>query len=32
MNFRLYEGIAEVGNDWGYGCWMKIGSSCVGRF
>ena len=31
MNFRLYEGIAEVGNDWGYGCWIKIESSCVDR-
>ena len=31
MNFRLYEGIAEVGKDRSYGCWMKIESSCKDR-
>lgn len=28
---RLYEGIAEVGNDWGYGCRIYVESSCVDR-
>ena len=32
MNFRLYEGIAEVGKDRSYGCGIKIESSCVDRF